>query len=376
MPGNHSEKLEILQGMRAVAATGVLLWHAIIFLGPDGQALGTALFHAPSVIGVDLFFLICGFVIVLSSMKTAAGVTTVLSPGVFLIKRMARICPLYMLCTLAIFVIERGSERQTGELLLRSLAFLPIPNAEYPNIFSPTMTVGWSITYEVYFYGLFSAALFLGGKFWRLLATWAAAALLLPALLMPELLASITQKSAMLAILTSPLNLLFLVGMAIGMLYRSPGARFPSRRAAVIAVMVAPLPILYQYATHTAIAHGLSGVGASLVFLLTIVVIADKTLSLRCGRLLNYLGDISYSIYLTHPIVMWGVMWANERYAWGSPLQGWFCIGVTLLATIAASALTHRYVEMGLSVWIRNWALANFTSRPGKSVFATLWKAS
>ena len=350
--------------MRAVAALGVLLWHAAIFLGPEGQSLGTKLFHAPSVIGVDLFFLICGFVIFLSSTKKVGGNTTIVSPITFLVKRLARICPLYMLCTIVIFVIERNGERQTGLLLLRSLSFLPVQNADYPNIFSPTMTVGWSINYEVYFYLLFSVALFCGLKFWKLLSIWAAAAILLPPLLAPELLSSLTLRSAIAAIVTSPLNLLFLAGIAIGMLYRCPAIRFPSPRLALLAVFIAPLPVLYQYLANAGIAHGLSGVGTSLAFLLTIVVIADKTLHIRCGRLLGYLGDISYSIYLTHPIVMWGVMWANERYAWGSPLQGWFCVGVTVLATVAVSSLTYRFIEMGLSVQIRDWALAYRTRQP------------
>ncbi len=94
--------------------------------------MGTKLFHAPSVIGVDLFFLICGFVIFLSSTKKVGGNTTIVSPITFLVKRLARICPLYMLCTIVIFVIERSAERQTGLLLLRSLSFLPVQNAIIP----------------------------------------------------------------------------------------------------------------------------------------------------------------------------------------------------------------------------------------------------
>lgn len=340
--------------MRAVAAIGVLLWHASIFLGPYGEGIGAVLFQAPSIMGVDLFFLICGFVIFLSSTKTAGGITTAISPAVFLIKRLARICPLYLACTLAVFFIERNSERQTWELLFRSLLFLPVNNTDYPNIFSPTMTVGWSINYEVYFYLLFSAALLSGGKFWKPLAIWAAIIILAPTMF--------ALGPAFLAIMTGPLNLLFLTGILTGALYRA-NVRFPNRTAAIIAVVIAPLPAGLQYVAHIGIAHGLSGVGASLAFMLAVIVIADKTLHMRCNRLLTYLGDTSYSIYLTHPIVMWAVAWANERYAWGNPLQGWFCVGVTLLATIAVSALSYRYIEVGLSVRVREWALTKLAVR-------------
>lgn len=162
---------------------------------------------------------------------------------------------------------------------------------------------------------------------------------------------------ALVAIVTAPLNLLFGAGILIGVLYRSD-IRLPNGTAAVVALVIAPLPVLFQYYTHVGIAHGLSGVGASLVFLLLLTVMADKAAPVSCNRVLTYLGDISYSIYLTHPIVMWGVMWANERIAWGGwPWQGWACIAATLMVTIVVSSLTYRYIEMGLSVRLRRWGL-------------------
>jgi exopolysaccharide production protein ExoZ len=105
--------------------------------------------------------------------------------------------------------------------------------------------------------------------------------------------------------------------------------------------------------------------------MLALTTIADKTLNMRCNRVLTYLGDISYSIYLTHPIVMWGVMWANERYAWGNPMSGWFCVSVTLFATIAVSALSYRLIEMGISVRAREWALEKLAGRRRQALSAS-----
>lgn len=347
--------------MRAIAAIGVLLWHASIFLGPYGEGIGTVLFHAPSIIGVDLFFVICGFVIYLSSTKRTKAGTTTISPAVFLIKRLARILPLYVACTMTLFLIEQHSERQTWKLLFRSLAFIPVNNADQPNIFSPTMTVGWSINYEVYFYLLFSVALMFGQRFWKPLTAWAVVIFIAASLL--------GQAPAILLIVTHPINLLFLSGILLGALYRSD-VRFPDRKMAIAAVVLAPIPILMQYIGKIGIEHGFAGVGGSLVFMLALTTIADKTLNMRCNRVLTYLGDISYSIYLTHPIVMWGVMWANERYAWGNPMSGWFCVGVTLFATIGVSALSYRLIEIGISVRAREWALEKLAARSRQALSA------
>ena len=362
MQNHRNDKLQALQVMRAFAALGVLLWHASIFTGPYGEGIGTALFHAPSVMGVDLFFVVCGFVIYLSSTKRTESGVVPISPAVFLIKRLARILPLYVACTLALFLIERGSERQTWELLFRSLAFIPTHNADQPNIFSPTMTVGWSINYEVYFYILFSIALLFRQQFWKPLLSWS--------LVIFVAASTLGQAPAILHIVTHPINLLFLSGILLGALYRSD-VRFPNKWTAIAAVIMAPVPILIQYVGKIGIEHGFAGVGGSLVFMVALTTIADKSLNMRCNRVLTYLGDISYSIYLTHPIVMWGVMWANEYFAWGNPMGGWICVGATLVATIGVSALSYRFMEMGISVRAREWALEKLRTRRGYAVTAS-----
>jgi exopolysaccharide production protein ExoZ len=354
MQKNQSDKLQALQAMRAFAALGVLLWHASIFIGPYGEGIGTFLFHAPSIIGVDLFFVICGFVIYLSSTRRTENGVIPISPAEFLIKRLTRILPLYFVCTLVLFCIERHSERQTWELLFRSLAFIPVQNASQPNIFSPTMTVGWSINYEVFFYILFSVALLFRQQFWKPLIGWA--------LVIFVAANALGRAPAMLLIVTHPINLLFLSGILLGALYRSD-IHFSNRCVAIAAVIVAPVPIIIQYIGKIGIEHGFAGVGGSLVFMLALTTIGDKTLNMRCNRILTYLGDISYSIYLTHPIVMWGVMWLNEYYAWGNPLSGWICVGATLFATVGVSSLSYHFMEMGISVYAREWALKKLRAR-------------
>ncbi|MCQ0012140.1 acyltransferase family protein [Actinomadura madurae] len=63
-------------------------------------------------------------------------------------------------------------------------------------------------------------------------------------------------------------------------------------------------------------------------------------------RFLVWLGLISYSVYLLHPLVVQGIWHAAGRDTWGLPVTVRAAWGVVLLATVLTSAgLVHRFVE-------------------------------
>lgn len=363
MADHSANKLDIIQVLRGLAATAVMLWHASIFLGPYDTGPGAALFYPLATMGVDLFFLICGFVMYITTIRTVNGTTFTQQPAVFLIKRLTRIYPLYLLCTLGIFAIEWSGERQTQDLLMRSLLFLPVYNDQFPNVFAPTMTIGWSITYEVFFYLLFAAALCFRRNFLQILLFWAVVAIMAP-IAMGHPPAS--QTYGIFAILGSDLNLLFLAGILIGALYRSSFRL--SRNGAVAAAILAPLPAMYQYLTQTGLSHGFEGVGLSMALLFLLLIMADKTLDIRCSRPLTYLGDISYSIYLTHPLAMWAMMYSNEKFAFGNPYGGCANIAAILMLTLGISIVTHQLIERRLSARLRDLLLSAYFGFQHKAV--------
>jgi len=344
-------KIETIQVLRGIGALGVLLWHVSFFTGAYGTGLAGALFHPGSIMGVDMFFLICGFVIFTSATKGDADKLQTQPALDFLVRRMVRIYPLYFACTLILFSIEYGADRQTIPLLLRSLLFLPTDNTALPNIFQPTMTVGWSITYEIIFYATFAAALCFRTNVLQALCFWAIAVILSPAILEGNIWLDPTfiaqRPSAFLAIAANPLNLLFVVGVMIGVIYRSP-LKFPSRRAARWAILCASAICIAQYAFHWNISHGMKGVGLPLAALLLVLVIAEKTERFEMPRALVFLGDISYSIYLIHPITIWMAIGINVYFNLGNPLQGWFLVVLTTVATIPMAAISYALIEQKL----------------------------
>ena len=109
--------------------------------------------------GVDVFFVISGFLMPYIAAR---------SPDRFLIRRAIRIVPLYWTATLALFATAvlaphlLRSTRADYLQLLCSLFFIPRETA-YSGIV-PTLILGWSLNYEMYFYVMFALALAIAPK--------------------------------------------------------------------------------------------------------------------------------------------------------------------------------------------------------------------
>lgn len=149
-----------IQALRAIAALLVVLYHAIDMWGERIDPSATGVGWNNGAAGVDIFFVISGFVMVISSRRligqSGAWQT-------FLWHRIVRIVPLYWLLTsikIAAVMLLPALVMRTGldaAFLARSYLFLPVVDSA--GHFRPVIPVGWTLTYEFMFYLLFAAAL-------------------------------------------------------------------------------------------------------------------------------------------------------------------------------------------------------------------------
>ncbi|WP_042262303.1 acyltransferase family protein [Paraburkholderia heleia] len=142
------QKLKSLTVLRAVAAITVIFFH---IMSPTGHTFGE--------FGVDIFFVISGFVIALVLDNPA------LTAQRFLADRIARIVPLYWVLTFGVFVgaliapeLLNSTTADLGNLL-KSLFFIPY-RKESGQIF-PMLFVGWTLNYEMLFYVVTAVSLML-----------------------------------------------------------------------------------------------------------------------------------------------------------------------------------------------------------------------
>lgn len=108
-------------------------------------------------IGVDIFFVISGFVIVISSSRGGANQTSFRE---FMRRRFVRIVPLYWMFTLLAFVFGSLRGKHYGLVyLVCSLLFVPCQVGDPHGIYFPVLGVGWSLNYEMFFYVCFAACI-------------------------------------------------------------------------------------------------------------------------------------------------------------------------------------------------------------------------
>ena len=144
-PARTDKTIYSLQALRFIAAALVVVSHIRTEVGltPFGSS------------GVDIFFVISGFIIYYVTRDGAPQ---------FFTRRLIRIVPLYWLGTLALAAIALkapGMLNHTSldaDKLLGSLFFIPVWN-ESVQYHLPLLTLGWSLNYEILFYLVFFIAL-------------------------------------------------------------------------------------------------------------------------------------------------------------------------------------------------------------------------
>lgn len=303
--------------LRGVAALAVVLLHLLPlaqartgFTLPFGQAFLAG--------GVDLFFVISGFIMVHATRPNALGV---LDRREFLARRVARIGPLYWLITAAVFAAFLAHPAVSSKPLdwptfVRSMLFVPT-DFSYEMVVT-IISVGWTLCYEMFFYGLF--ALVFGFSYRHGVKALTAIMVLLAAL------HPLVSGDFYAAHYTSPLLLEFASGMWIA------NITAPRRPLLVIALGAVWMIFMDRYFGARELAYG---VGAFLVVWGAVHVRIDKPL-----RALVLLGDASYSLYLVHMYVLQA---SFKLYSGvGAAL-------VALAVTVLASMAIHLWVEKPLS---------------------------
>ncbi|MDR2695874.1 MAG: acyltransferase, partial [Deltaproteobacteria bacterium] len=154
--------MDSIQALRAIAAIAVVFCHAQKLLGAYAgrYGLGDAWLNRidpflTGQCGVDIFFVISGFIMALvtNGMHGRKGAI-----GDFAQKRLNRIFPPYWIWTSVLlfflFFFPQFFSTQTFVLKDAILSFLLIPYAPSGLNPSPVLAVGWTLSYEMYFYAL------------------------------------------------------------------------------------------------------------------------------------------------------------------------------------------------------------------------------
>src|SRR5947209_12231521 len=143
-------QLVSVQILRAIAALSVAIGHAQAFIAipmdKQGQAFGWN-FLLPWGAGVDLFFVISGFIMVYSSEKLFAAPG---GGGTFGWRRLTRVVPLYWCAMLLLLAKSALQQKPLPDAASVVTSFLFIPwVAQGGEIPRPFYELGWTLNYEM-----------------------------------------------------------------------------------------------------------------------------------------------------------------------------------------------------------------------------------
>lgn len=323
-----------VQALRALAAWVVVGHHFIqVFFNFEVDAPLAYLFADKGGIGVDVFFVISGLVIFLATADKA------LTPGRFMLMRVARIAPAYWFYTLLMAVLAVAVPSLIPEVrfepahMLLSMLFIPAENPAGFGVY-PLLDVGWTLNFEMLFYLLFACALLVRGAY--RLGVVAALLYLVCYIITPAL-------DFADGFYSNDMVFEFLMGIGIGMLYRRGLCR-----------ATAWVPLLGIAAAFVAIWHG-ADVPRALEWGVpsAILVISCVTLEpyFKDLRFLKRLGDCSYSVYLLHVPVLCAGRWVVER----TGVDPYAILPVCLLVTAFGALLSYEWLEKATYRRLKGW---------------------
>jgi exopolysaccharide production protein ExoZ len=293
--------------------------------------------------GVDVFFIISGFLMVVTTSDKAPGIHAAKE---FMRLRLLRIVPLYWLMTTVVvapaLLLPRIFKHHTllPSNVLASYFFLPSVNASGAEI--PVLYVAWTLIYEMFFYVVFT--LLLRCTVRRIVPALAVTFISL------SLLGMFGWDNIFARTYTNSVMLEFVLGCGIAWLYLS-GMRCSNNMAlAAIAGCVALLPLLHAYKPILpAFIH--FGIPAALLTLGCLYL--EKNRAWPALPLLQRIGDGSYSIYLSHIFILpvLGRHLLRPDTLRGVP--GDLMFGIMVAICAAFGYLVHQRIEKPMARFLR-----------------------
>jgi peptidoglycan/LPS O-acetylase OafA/YrhL len=305
-PAGTGGRLGFLDGVRGVAAVTVAAGHAADLLWPSFNRWSHDWF-SPGRAGVCAFFLVSGYVIPLSLERNAAGTTRADALRAFAVSRVCRLYPMYWVSLAgALLLFMLGFEAVPAEFEAA------LPGAAWVNVTMAQELVGvphaiglyYTLTIELVWY-LACAGLFAVG--WlhatERVAWVAIAGLAVVGIGGPLLLDRHTPFSTGFYLVT------MLIGTALA---RRDQGTLPMPRVLALTAAAAAVAVVGSWANYVRVPGAVDPEGAlgmtstllpwAVAYLLMFA--AHATRSTALPGWLTWLGLVSYSVYLLHPLVL------------------------------------------------------------------------
>nr|WP_294529673.1 acyltransferase [uncultured Rhodopila sp.] len=338
-----------VQALRAIAALLVVAYHAVEQWTTRMPDYGPGQYWPNGSAGVDIFFVISGLVMTISVQRNAGRAHPAWT---FAKDRIIRIVPLYWIVTTvkiaAVAAVPALVSRTSLDPLYVAGSYALLPLYKDSVLIPPVLPVGWTLTYEMFFYILVTVALVTRVPLSRISA---------PVLIAVMAYAAITRSDGF----ANTIVLEFLFGIAIG-------HAVPRLQSLPAAVSLATGAIAFLLLVAVPVGDDLLrpitwGVPAAVI--VASVVSAEMTLRHMIPRWLLAAGNASYATYLTHGFVVPAVFILCARSIGFEPAGLAATIILSLFVSAVAGQITHYVVEQPLLLRLRTRRPVSTLPAPG-----------
>lgn len=365
----RATQIDALTGLRFFAALWVVLFHTRHLLDPQNSAMVKAVF-SPGYLAVGLFFVLSGFV--LYHVYHYTDFSQGRSKKQFLLNRIARLYPVYLLSFLAdaprALSYFLSGETPAGALKASAAAgaYLTMTQAWLPRLASAWNPPAWSLSNEFCFYLLFPLLLPVVKKIPRARVVGAALTCYGICLAANGSLGLFAQHSGhptlwytyfkffpFLRLPEFVFGLLLAHGLRVGAIGPPvrPGGATLGFGLGVIAMLVAPQLFPDRIGLQLILHNGVLIPAYALLIWCLLCPKSPSTRALSTPAL-TLLGGGSYALYLLHmPLLEIAARFASQ-VGWE---KGWGLFSVYLVLSISLSCAVFLGVEQPARKWIRGW---------------------
>lgn len=345
IPCGSAARLPGLTLLRGIAVLFLIIHHTLeasvtARIGPRSPDWLTRIGES----GVDTLFTVSGFLALYASFRPQNPIPTASD---FLFRRLTRIYPFYWVCLMGLIAIWFAGFLHSRDLTAGAIAksLLLIPSQD------TLIGLSWVLSYQVFFFLIFSATLPLRSRDASLTICLGAMPLVLT-------IANLFPEGDLRDFFAKPILIEFCFGMLAARLVLTRSEQAPISAywslLAFAVLAVAPLFVPYPDTSGT---QGLSRLvcwGLPAV-LLTITFVSLKPPGSLSGHFGLLLGNASYAIYLTHFFVMLLYAKLLKDTHFGDRPQT-LVVPVVVAICIIAGLLAHFGIERPLQVLNRSRA--------------------
>lgn len=368
----HTARLQGIQLLRAVAVLLVVHGHVLDNQYSIGTALQQDFFYLQDfgAAGVDLFFVISGFIITIIAVPYALQG----SGWSFFIKRVLRVVPLYWLVSVlsALLSYRHNGRIVKTDTVEKTLLFFPL--SDHTEWVGPVLFQGWTLSFEMLFYTVTAVCITIASKKY------------MPAVVLFFCVCLLLNYATgnhhpMLVFWGNGIMIEFLLGVCCGFVYLSEIKLSAARANAVIVTGIVALLLSLVlgfggisesyntvHGTWSLMRSALWGIPAAL--LVGGIAMKEKIRFMQVYPFLVAIGNASFSIYLTHIMFIQFVYVRWKRWGLQSKVPPDLLVLISLVIVVSLGYLFYLLVEKPLlrrlNAFVGERPILNGTGAAGK----------